>query len=332
MSQSLITTGPLAAVLMICTSGALAEGLAPIHIALRPTASVPSSVVRIGQIAAVSDGDEAARRMIEQIDITDPPPQNGATVVSRRHVEIRVRLAGFPSTACVVGGAESTTLVLQPQESADQRVLAALHEPLARQLGIDRDDIHLRLAEPLRDTLPKSGPQTVRIEPVLDDRLGPGRASVNVRVYADNQLVDVLAIAVEIRVYRRVPISTMTIPRGAKLTADNVRFERRAISGHLFEHAPDRVIDQTARRRIRQGEVIKSYDIDPRAAVAPPPLIKPRDMVRMSTGRGQLKVIVFAGEALQSGRLGDYIRVRNVRSQNIVVGQVIGPSEVEVPF
>jgi flagella basal body P-ring formation protein FlgA len=311
---------------------ASADRLAPIRIALKPTSTVPQSVVRIGQIAEVTGGDETTRQVIERIDIADPPARNRTGVVSRQHVEIRLRLAGFLPAACAVGGAESSTLVLEPEKSDDERILAVLHKPLAHQLSVEPDDLHVRLAGPLRQQLPSARQNAVRLEPVFSDNIAPGRADVKIRVYSDNRLVEVLSVAVDVLVFRRIPVTTTSIPRGATFTNKNVKFERRAISGRLFDSAASDVFGQVARRSIRQGDVIQTYDIDPRAAAAQSIVVKSRAIVRMSATRGKLKVIVSAGEALQPGKIGDYIRVRNMKSQNIVVGRVIGPSEVEVPF
>jgi hypothetical protein len=60
-------------------------------------------------------------------------------------------------------------------------------------------------------------------------------------------------------------------------------------------------------------------------------LIRVRDSVRLVAIVGSLHVTAV-GEALQEGRMGQLIRVRNVDSGKVVVGRVAGGSLVEVEY
>jgi hypothetical protein len=72
---------------------------------------------------------------------------------------------------------------------------------------------------------------------------------------------------------------------------------------------------------VRQSDPSNSLDLTP--------VIRPGDVVRMSVTSGNLK-ITGTGEALQFGRIGDRIRVRNVDSKNVITGRVDGPKSVVI--
>ena len=59
-------------------------------------------------------------------------------------------------------------------------------------------------------------------------------------------------------------------------------------------------------------------------------LIQPRDIVRVVAQTGGLTVVLQAAEAMEQGRKGQLIRVRNVKSKKILVGRVISDSEVHM--
>ena len=63
----------------------------------------------------------------------------------------------------------------------------------------------------------------------------------------------------------------------------------------------------------------------------PAPIIKPRDVVTLTARVGGVR-IVTRGEAMQEGRPGDKIRVRNVDSKREVFGKVVDRGTVEVEF
>ncbi len=64
---------------------------------------------------------------------------------------------------------------------------------------------------------------------------------------------------------------------------------------------------------------------------SPPLLVRRRDVVRL-VARTRYLTVTATGQALQDGRRGQFIRVRNLKSQRVVVGQVVDAGVVEVVF
>ena len=62
-----------------------------------------------------------------------------------------------------------------------------------------------------------------------------------------------------------------------------------------------------------------------------PPVVKSRDPVRLTVRVGGLRITAL-GEALQDGRVGQNIRVRNVDSNKMVTGRVLDRGLVEVDY
>jgi hypothetical protein len=62
-----------------------------------------------------------------------------------------------------------------------------------------------------------------------------------------------------------------------------------------------------------------------------PILVKPRDMVRLVARIGAMRVTAL-GEALQEGRKGETVRVRNVDSSKVVAGRVADAQVVEIDY
>jgi flagella basal body P-ring formation protein FlgA len=63
-----------------------------------------------------------------------------------------------------------------------------------------------------------------------------------------------------------------------------------------------------------------------------PVLVQAREPVRLIARKGVLKVTVPVAEALQSGKKGQVIRVRNLQSNQVIAGVVVARGEVEVPL
>ena len=112
----------------------------------------------------------------------------------------------------------------------------------------------------------------------------------------------------------------------------DVEFVRTAVTRQDRRQAATDVVGHKAKRNMPAQQIIRSGDVDLSSLAENAILIKPRDVVRMIARKRGLTVVVPAGEALQQGRLGEMIRVRNPQSRKIVIGRVLSSGEVEVPL
>lgn len=88
---------------------------------------------------------------------------------------------------------------------------------------------------------------------------------------------------------------------------------------------PDLVLDAELVRDVRGGEPLRSYDIRPTV------LVKRGQMVLLSLGHGQGFTITARVEALQDGRRGETIRLKNRESGRLLSGVVTGQNTVSAP-
>jgi flagella basal body P-ring formation protein FlgA len=126
-----------------------------------------------------------------------------------------------------------------------------------------------------------------------------------------------------------VAVSMGRIARGEALTVDNVRFDHRTIdTAHNYLTSTDALIGKKSKRLIAPGQVLTAADVEDIAADNPV-MVKPRELIKIVARVGSMKLTAL-GEALQEGRAGQFIRVQNLSSKNIVLGRVTDYSVVEV--
>jgi flagella basal body P-ring formation protein FlgA len=119
---------------------------------------------------------------------------------------------------------------------------------------------------------------------------------------------------------RRVLAVSASLPRGAALTPDLVRWVEvdAALPG---PQALERLVDiehMELARPIRAGTPIRSYDLRPVL------MVKRGQSVLMEIGQGQGFRISARLEALQDGRMGEQIRLKNAESGRQLSGVVMG--------
>ncbi|MDC8756485.1 flagellar basal body P-ring formation chaperone FlgA [Janthinobacterium fluminis] len=121
----------------------------------------------------------------------------------------------------------------------------------------------------------------------------------------------------------RVAVSSVPVPAGRALAADEVVLERRDISA-VADSVADlaALLGQASRRSLRAGELLR------KSQFAALPLVKRGEAVRIVARRAQVEVSM-AGEALEAGALDAVVRVRNAASGNVIRARVVAAGTVE---
>ena len=147
----------------------------------------------------------------------------------------------------------------------------------------------------------------------------------------ENEVLETLSLRVDLTVYGEVPVAVHAIPREQPIQTADLRMERRPLTNLDDRTASEELIGKSTRQAIASGQVIKAQFLsaEPTGGTR---VVEPRAVVRIAARKGSLTVVVSGGEALQGGRMGDWIRVRNPQSGKVISGKITGPDEVEVPL
>ncbi|WP_353238157.1 flagellar basal body P-ring formation chaperone FlgA [Limnohabitans sp.] len=124
---------------------------------------------------------------------------------------------------------------------------------------------------------------------------------------------------------RQVLVASMPLYKGQFLNESHVRLaevESKGLNGQVLESVAQ-VMHAELIRDVRADAPLRSQDIRPMV------LVKRGQMVLISVGQAQGFQISARVEALQDGRFGDQIKLKNKESGRILTGQVKGPNLVE---
>lgn len=125
-------------------------------------------------------------------------------------------------------------------------------------------------------------------------------------------------VTYEVAVFDDIVVTSEAISRGASIQASQLT-TRRADVGLLktgyFRKIED-VVGFTARRTLKPGLVVTNYIAEP------PYLVEKGDWVTIVSGSGAIKVTA-TGEALNSGRYGEQITIRNLSSKEKIKAWII---------
>lgn len=118
-------------------------------------------------------------------------------------------------------------------------------------------------------------------------------------------------------------VARHTLDRDQALTAEDVKVERQELARHDrgFFGKVEQVVGQTAKRRIRAGQMLTAELLDA------PLWVRRGQSVTIVARHDGIEASTL-GEALANGREGEVVRVRNRGSEKIIDAQVIGDGVV----
>jgi flagella basal body P-ring formation protein FlgA len=209
----------------------------------------------------------------------------------------------------------------------------AIRDALAERFHLAPEDLEVHLAGPLAPLAEIAGASSgrLRIKPYLPSTLRLGRTQMRVGLSVGDEFSKTINVAADIAKYQDIARAIELIMPGDPFTDQNIKTVRQRTTSYAQYVSAIDAIGRKAKRSIRAGEAVRVYDIDDRRDTSPV-LVKPRDRVHLVARKGRLTVTLTDAEVLKSGRLGEYILVKNPSSGKQVTGRVLSRSEVEVNF
>ena len=331
-----------------------------IVVALRSRVQVEARVIQLTDIAQVTGGDAELRERVKALDLEDALQPGESLTITPTQVEFRLRLAGIDidgvsirgtpvrvtargtnsarGTATLASAVKTTTnstrAISREDGSLQSAILKSAEDCIVAKLPWKADAVEIRLAQPLvRDVSQIENASGYECRAELR-AAGPAVGRVQVRVVAEapNKPSFDVQVVLDVRHFEGVVLATKTLERGQTISATDVYIDRQDVT-ELPDYCSnvDQLIGATTKRSVRALLPLRNGDIEPIGRSANAVLIKRRDRVKMIAKTGALNVTVM-GEALQEGRAGETIRLRNVDSNATVQGRVTGANEVEITF
>ena len=298
---------------------------------LRQSSSVDHRAVSIDGLAVLRGGEPGLRQQIGRLDVAEFTQTGKTVVVSRDQVAYRIQLAGIDPSRFRVDGPAQAMITLATVEYSEADVIKAAQDAITERLGANSDDVQFHLAQPVHlPAMPAAPAGELKFVPDLRTQGKPlGRVRVEVGIVVEREMVATVPVTLDVACFQQVAVALRRLDNGETLQREDIRAEKRLVHGgeNVVAFA-DSLFGQHTLHVLPAGQALTSGDIELTAA-ADPVLVKSRDNVKLLAIVGNLHVSAF-GEALQDGRNGQMVRVRNIDSNRIVVGRVIGRDVVEV--
>ncbi|HHD63006.1 MAG TPA: flagellar basal body P-ring formation protein FlgA [Desulfobulbaceae bacterium] len=294
-----------------------------INIQLHEQVQVSTPFIRLGDIASIAPKGREAKKWAEQRISRSPEPgkskilQSASLIASLRHIKNAENIHW--------NGAEHVTVSRRGIEISKEKIKRIIAEFIGKNLKKLPDaDVRFTLVRAPEIIILPAGKLSYTVMPSRHGILSSSSFSIIFKV--DGKTVKNCTVRGKLEAMAEVAAAAVNVRKGSIITADQIELIRQDIS-KLDTPYPsiDQVVGLLAKRTIRAGRAFDSHNVEP------PPVIKKGEPVKIIADRGALQ-ITTNGVAIMDGRPGDFIRVKNIRSNRLVYCRVDAPGIVSVEF
>lgn len=146
---------------------------------------------------------------------------------------------------------------------------------------------------------------------------------VKTSIIVDGKIVKSFGVPVKISVFDKVWVAKDTINNGSALTNQNICLEDKEISliTENVTREDFQPVNVKTKKSYKPGDIIDSRYIS-----------KTPDVIRNNLVsiifKNQNFSVVLSGQALENGKIGDFIKVRNKQYKKDYIGKVIGENKI----
>jgi flagella basal body P-ring formation protein FlgA len=323
----------LSGLVTVVLVGVADQGAAQIVVRLHRDPVVSRSDVRLGDIATITARSSRDSAALSSVDIADIRSGEEATTVRRSYIRIRLMLAGWGRDTLVVEGPETVRIKygkLQPVTDAD--VERAALEAMLVMPGTDEENLQVRLMGVfMASLLPRVrqlGGLRVEVSPPVRAQLG--QVSLSVRLWKGQNVAATRTARFRVMKRQKVVVTRVSLQRGSIIEENDVQFENRFLSMKADEPKESDVYGHSVQRSIGAGTILSLRDLRTPVQKKNGYVVKARDNVRVTAVGNGLSIQLARAEALESGRVGEIIRMRNAVSKKEIFGRVVEPGKVVI--
>ncbi len=284
--------------------------------------AIEGDTISLGQVTVLM-GEESLVAKASEISLGRISVPGQEIVLERPMVLSRLACNGIMASDVTLTGAERVVVTQK------HRIIES-GELVERALDFVRKNLPAGSVcepEPIRvvaDLVVPEGCEDIKLSPRLAAGGGRNRAKVEMVVVADGEEVDVREVAFRIRYDYRRAVALVDIAAGEVITPENVKIEK-GLSNRPEPADWQAPYGLIARRRISAGDVLGAHTVRRRKPVV---VVERNQAVMVRLERPGLLVTAM-GKAMEDGAVGEYVKVRNLDSQRIILARVNEDGTVE---
>ncbi|MCX6345959.1 MAG: flagellar basal body P-ring formation chaperone FlgA [Armatimonadetes bacterium] len=285
----------------------------------------PGVSVMLSDIAAIQAPKDIAGK-IGQIVVAQAPLAGYSRSLDANYIKQKICYSSPKSTVVSTSGANTILISGMCTKVTANELLETAKQFATEHLPKDSRTYEVSVDQISRDIIAPAGVE-VKVEPeLLSSELHPGLNPVKLVVKADGRSISTTYASVRVKVTAIVLVASDVIERGSSLSSQNTAWDTRDVSkipDAITNNGSDDYQTLVAKKTVRPGSIISTGDAEL------PTAVKMGDSIIIMV-KSKNVVLTITGEAKQSGKIGDTIRVLTPISSADVRAKITEPGMAEI--
>jgi len=274
--------------------------------------TVKESSLSLGQVSIIR-GKESLVSKASKIALGRISVPGQKIVIDRAMVLSRLACNGIPASKVTFTGAEKITIKQQEQTIRSIELVKLASSFLEKNPPVVSACGFNPIRRP-KDFIITGSSKDIRLSPRLVQSRARNQARVEITILSGGKKIDVREVIFGLKYNAAQAVAKVDIPAGAVISPENVKIEKTISNYPESSNNWRPPYGLIAKRRIPAKTVLRPNMLGP---VKSPIIVKRNQKVVIRIDRPEFLITAF-GKAMQDGRAGEYIKVRNVDSQRII--------------
>ena len=308
--------------LVVFSIQALAE-IDEIEIRVLPDSIVYQEYYTLGDIAELDGFDVETIQKIAKIQVGKSPLPGRSYLISRGTIQKKLKGKFSKKKLNLIFPKKPTVNRASLKISATQLQKIILSE--IKSHFSNYEDIKVTVKTKLKDVYIPKGKASYKIKRIGKNNNIGGYSSWMLTLMLDQKPAKKVLIRAKVDVFDKVLVAKGVISKGSKIEQEDLVEIKKNISREKigFQANTDLVVGKHARRNIFENEAIKNSLVEQ-------PIIIEKGMPVRVVYKTRKLMLTNTATAMKSGRRGDVIPVRTLRSKKIVYTVIVDSKNVEV--
>jgi flagella basal body P-ring formation protein FlgA len=304
------------------TNNNAAEKDSCLKIYLPREVDVNDKTLTLGRVSIIQGSEFLAAKAGEiQLGRLSVPGQQ--MVLDRSMILSRLACSGIPATKVTLTGSEKITVKQENRTISSSDFVSLADSILEKNLPGNTACKWKLIREP-KDFVVPAGSEDIKFSSRLVQTGVKSQARVEIVVLSGNTKIGLRQVTFSLTYECRQAVTKVDIPAGGTFGPENIKIEK------IQSNDPEPVdwkppYGLVAKRPLPAGTVLASNMLE---SIEPPVILKRNQNVIIRIERPGFLVTAM-GIAMQDGRAGDYIKVRNTDSQRIILARIKEDGTVE---
>ncbi|MEJ2648357.1 MAG: flagellar basal body P-ring formation chaperone FlgA [Sedimentisphaerales bacterium] len=284
--------------------------------------TVQDNTLLLGQIG-IARGPETLMKKADQVTLGRFSMSGQEIVVPRNTILSRLASNGFSASDVTFIGAEEVT-VKQKQQIIDSEDFTILADDFLKKNLSGNSISAWKPVRAAQEMIIPDNVANLKYSCSFEKNIQASQVKVEVSVFSGDNKIGSRSVTFRLEYESRTPVAIVDIAPGAVISTENVKIEKRS-SNSPEQKDWKSPYGMLAKRAIKANTEIRDQML---ASVERQIVIKRNQNVIIRIEKPGF-VITAVGKTMQDGKSGDFIKVRNVDSQRIIIAKVNGDGSVE---